>query len=460
MSAPYALHWLEFRVLDWQILMSDCRCPYDGGDPKRSKIEPYRTAFQADYDRVIYSEPFRRLARKTQVHPLVPNDHVHNRLTHSLEVASVGRSFASMLWDFFQRTDQVPADVTADDFRNVLQSACLAHDIGNPPFGHAGEFSIRTWVKDNPESIFGDGEFAISPEVRADWALFEGNAQGFRLAALPNNTKAGYMRLTYATLGAMIKYPWTSTDPRADKKKKYNVFSSETSEFQQAFSHMGLHINGQYVRHPLSFLSEAADDICYRIADLEDAVQMGILDSQRVCKIFATICQSEDQNQTNNDKPNKDKPIGRLRAAAINEFISGCWTVFEENYDQIMAGERTEDLAAGLVDAQKEALQSIKICYDEIFAHRFKMSTEFGAYRCLGRIASALCDAARKLCRVKSYEGLDFPVKRCFDLTFGPEFTRQNEEKSYEWWLHQVLDSVSGMTDNYAKQFSNDLEGL
>lgn len=449
-KSPLNTHLLDTRVLDWQTLMSDCRCPYDGNDPKPSKVEPYRTPFQADYDRVIYSEPFRRLARKTQVHPLVPNDHVHNRLTHSLEVASVGRSFASMLWDFLQSTNKELGAITADDLRNVLQSACLAHDIGNPPFGHAGEFSIRTWVKDNPATIFGDGEFSISDGVRKDWALFEGNAQGFRLAALPNNPSAGYMRLTYAALGAMIKYPWCSTDPRADEKKKYNVFSSESREFEQAFSYMGLNIGGKIVRHPLSFLSEAADDICYRIADLEDAVQMGILDSERVRKIFATVCSSAD----------KDKPIGRLRAAAISEFITGCWTVFQENYDQIMAGERTEDLASDLVDAQKEALQSIKICYDEIFAHRFKVSTEFGAYRCLGRIASALCDAARKLCRAQAYGDLDFPVKRCFDLTFGPDFTKTNEGQSYEWWLHQVLDCLSGMTDNYAKQFSNDLEGL
>lgn len=430
--------------------MSDCRCPYDDSGPRPSKVEPYRTPFQADYDRVIYSEPFRRLARKTQVHPLVPNDHVHNRLTHSLEVASVGRSFASMLWHFLQRTDSVPGGVTADDLRNVLQAACLAHDIGNPPFGHAGEFSIRTWVKDNPTSIFGDGEFEIDAGVRKDWALFEGNAQGFRLAALPNNPRAGYMRLTYATLGAMIKYPWCSMDPRADEKKKYNVFSSESPQFEQAFGHMGLNRDGQYVRHPLSFLSEAADDICYRIADLEDAVQMGILDSDRVRRIFATVCSSEDN----------DKPIGRLRADAINEFISGCWAVFESQYDQIMAGERVQDLASDLVDAQKEALQSIKVCYDEIFAHRFKVSTEFGAYRCLGRIATALCDAARKLCRAGSYGQLDFPTKRCFDLTFGSAFAKEHETKSYQWWLHQVLDCVSGMTDNYAKQFSSDLEGL
>ncbi|MFK7768388.1 MAG: dGTP triphosphohydrolase [Mariniblastus sp.] len=437
-------------MLDWQTLMSDFRCPYDGKAPKASIQEPFRTAFQADYDRIIYSKPFRRLARKTQVHPLAPNDHIHNRLTHSLEVASVGRSFASMLWKYLKQSGQTPRQATADDFRQVMQAACLAHDIGNPPFGHAGEFAIRTWVKDDPESIFGDGEFELSDGIKKDWEIFEGNAQGFRLALLPDNPRAGYMRLTYATLGAMIKYPWCSTDPRASKKQKYNVFSTERAFFEQAFSQMGLCVDNKFVRHPLSFLSEAADDICYRIADLEDAVKMGILDAKRVRNIFATVCGEVDST----------KPIGQLRAGAINCFINGCWSVFENNYQEIMNGKRDADLATDLEPSQKDSLAEIKHCYEEIFAHPFKVSTEFGAYRCLGKVASVLCDSARKLCRHQSFDQLDFPVKRCFDLAFGREYAIENEKRPYQWWMHQTLDCVVGMTDNYAKQFAKDLEGF
>jgi dGTPase len=438
------------RLLNWNSLISDFRCPYPGSDPAPSKAEPFRTPFQADYDRIIYSKPFRRLARKTQVHPLAPNDHIHNRLTHSLEVASVGRSFASMLWDLLKRRNEVPEKLTADDFRQVLQAACLAHDIGNPPFGHAGEFAIRTWVKDNPATICGNGEFEISEGVKQDWEIFEGNAQGFRLALLPDNARAGYMRLTYATLGAMIKYPWCSTDGRAVEKQKYNVFSTEQAAFEQAFLQMGLNVNGQNVRHPLSFLSEAADDICYRIADIEDAVKMGILAEGRVREILADVCGEE----------NRTKPIGQLRAGAINAFISGCWAVFEQNYDSIMAGDRVSDLASELEPGQRATLENIKTCYQEIFAHPFKVSTEFGAYRCLGRIASVLCDSARKLACQQSFARLDFPVQRCFDLAFGREYAIANQQKSYEWWLHQTLDCVAGMTDNYAKQFAKDLEGF
>lgn len=441
---------MEFKLLDWPTLMSKFRCPNVGNDPKPSNEKPFHTAFQADYDRIIYSKPFRRLARKTQVHPLVPNDHIHNRLTHSLEVASVGRSFASMLWDFFERTDQVPGGFNVDDFRQVLQAACLAHDIGNPPFGHAGEYAIRTWVKDNPETIFGDGEFEVSAGVRKDWEIFEGNAQGFRLALLPDNPKAGYMRLTYATLGAMVKYPWDSADPRAAVKGKYNMFSTERSAFEQAYRAMGLRVEDNFVRHPLSFLSEAADDICYRIVDLEDAVNMGILKERRVCSIFAEVCGKDD----------KDLPIGWLRAEAITSLISGCWSVFEQDYDSIITGKRQEDLKSGLESSQQESLVKIKDCYEEIFAHQFKVSTEFGAYRCLGRISTVLCDAARKLCRAKSFAKVDFPIRRCFDLAFSQSYATENEAQTYEWWLHQVLDCVAGMTDNYAKQFAKEIEGF
>lgn len=430
--------------------MSDHRCPNGTDASKPSAKEKFRTPFQADYDRIIYSKPFRRLARKTQVHPLAPNDHIHNRLTHSLEVASVGRSFASMLWDLLQRKKQIPDGHSADDFHQVVQAACLAHDIGNPPFGHAGEFAIRTWVKDNPETIFGDGEFEISEGIKKDWEIFEGNAQGFRLACLPNNPRAGYMRLTYATLGAMIKYPWTSTDPRATEKQKYNVFSTERTAFEKAFTTMGLTVDKKFVRHPLSFLSEAADDICYRIADLEDAVKMGILDAKRVGSIFAEVCGKSASNQ----------PIGQLRAHAIKAFILGCWNVFEADYDAIMAGSRTEDLASGLDPSKRESLKKIKKCYEEIFAHPFKVSTEFGAYRCLGRISTVLCDASRKLCRQQSLKELDFPTTRCFELAFGRDYVTENQAQPYRWWLHQALDCVAGMTDNYAKQFAREIEGL
>lgn len=438
--------------------MSDFRCPYPGSDPKPSKRDEFRSPFQADYDRVIYSKPFRRLARKTQVHPLVPNDHVHNRLTHSLEVASVGRSFAIRLYAFLKDPSNRPADFDdqqfadlADDLSQVIQAACLAHDIGNPPFGHAGEFAIRTWVKDRPETIFGSQDNSLTDGIKKDWEIFEGNAQGFRLALLPDNTRAGYMRLTYATLGAMIKYPWCSADSRVSSgKPKYNVFSTEKQEFERAFHAMGLFIDDQFVRHPLSFLTEAADDICYRIADLEDAVHMGILESDRVRTIFASVAGGTD----------KDKPIEQLRAAAIHCFINSCWDVFVDDYENIMRGQRTEDLKSDLSDQHREALDRIKICYDEIFAHRFKVSTEFGAYRCLGRISSTLCDAVRKLSEARDFDKLDFPVQRCFELAFSKEYATENQEQSYEWWLHQTLDCVSGMTDNYAKQFSNDLEGL
>ena len=437
-------------MLDWEKLICDHRCPYDGDESQSAERTKFRSPFQTDYDRIIYSKPFRRLARKTQVHPLVPNDHVHNRLTHSLEVASVGRSFGSLLWDLLKRRqDEITRISNEDDLRNIIQAACLAHDIGNPPFGHAGEFAIRTWVNDHPETVFGDGDLEVSDGCRKDWGIFEGNAQGFRLAVYPDNSKAGYMRLTYATLGAMVKYPWHSESELAATKQKYNVFSSERPVFESIFSKMGLGKTGSFVRHPLSFLSEAADDICYQIADLEDAVNMRILNEDRVCSVFASVCETD---------PGKS-PIGLLRANAINRLVKECWNVFEDHYEEIMEGKRTEDLSSELSETTQAALKEVDICYSEIFAHRFKVATELGAYRCLGRIASALCHAAQQLCQTRDFAKLQFPVQKCLQLCFSVEYSKKHSEQSYEWWLHQVLDCVAGMTDNYARKFASELEG-
>ena len=254
------------------------------------KGDVFRSAFEMDFDRIVYSGPFRRLARKTQVHPMALNDQVHTRLTHSLEVASVGRSLGHRLGKFLRGRGEI-GEGREMDLVWIIQAACLAHDIGNPPFGHAGEFAIREWVKGHRGEVFGDAE--VSTGVRADWEIFEGNAQGFRIAARGDNAAAGYLRLTFATLGAMVKYPWDSLDARAKKLGEFNVFSTEKVLFEEMGERMGMVRGGGMARHPLSFLSEAADDICYRILDLEDAAEMGILEERRVREIFLSMYESK-----------------------------------------------------------------------------------------------------------------------------------------------------------------------
>src|ERR1035437_110699 len=246
-------------AMTWDKLLSELRCSREAGVAAApAEKEAFRSAFEADYDRIVFSTPFRRLARKTQVHPMALNDQVHTRLTHSIEVASVGRSLAGRLGRFLVKRGEMPAAVSEPDLVWIVQAACLAHDIGNPPFGHAGEYAIREWVKTHPKEVFGEKAEDVGAAIRRDWELFDGNAQGFRIAARGDNPQPAYLRLTFATLGAMTKYPWDSGDSRAASCGKFNVFSTEKTLFAEMAGHMGMQgAGGKFVRHPLSFLSEA-----------------------------------------------------------------------------------------------------------------------------------------------------------------------------------------------------------
>jgi dGTPase len=373
-------------------------------------------------------------------------------MTHSLEVATVGRSLGHRLVSFLKRRNELPPHIHDNDILWIIQSACLAHDIGNPPFGHAGEFAIREWIKTHPAEVFGNARHAISPGILNDCEIFEGNAQGFRISARADNPQPGYLRLTFASLGAMIKYPWTSTDPRAAAKQKFNVFSTEESLFLMVAHHTGMkQSSGTIVRHPLSFLSEAADDICYRILDLEDAAEMNILDEQRVRDIYLSLL---------SDASSSAKlPLAVLRGQAIASLIDGAWRVFEADYLNVMAGQRSTDLKSGFDSRLKDAVHRINHLYGQIFADRTKVAAELGAYKALGRIIKALGQATRQLSSVDSYDGVGFLARRCLELAWGEAYARENISQPYEWWLHQTLDYVSGLTDNYARQLSREIEG-
>ncbi|OQY17241.1 MAG: hypothetical protein B6I36_09245 [Desulfobacteraceae bacterium 4572_35.1] len=414
------------NILNWPDLLS----PQRVNSPQAPTITSTttgaeRSAFEADYDRVVFCEPFRRLARKTQVHPLAPNDHIHNRLIHSIEVGSVGRSLAKKIQHFLCQQQPQHQTIFAD-IPQIIQVGCLVHDIGNPPFGHAGEFSIREWLATHQQLVFNDNDGAelCSAETRNDLLLFEGNAQGFRLAARHDNPQCGYMRLSYASLGAMIKYPWSSSDSLAQKKKKFNIFASESKIFHDMATTMGLmRTDGSVSRHPLSFLSEAADDICYRMLDMEDAVSMRI-------------------------------------GAAINALINEAVQVFCADYQNIMDGNRQQDLKSDFSPRFRSAFADIGELYHEIFSHRGKLGYEIGSYKIVGRIIKAFVLAIKSLCKKGDYDAIEFISQRCLDLAWDKEYIRSNSDKSYEWWLRQVFDFVSGLTDNYAIQISAEIEGI
>jgi len=440
-------------LMQWSNLLASGR-PGRRASTDGVRSEPdYRTAFEADCDRVVYSAPFRRLARKTQVHPMAVNDHVHNRLTHSIEVASVGRSFGRRLGAWLCQRGEIQPD-RIEDVCQILQAACLAHDIGNPPFGHAGEFAIRQWVRDHEADLLTHDTQSVSPGVMADWRFFEGNAQGFRLAARADNPKTGYMHLTHATLGAMIKYPWDSQDAKvrqAGQEAKFNVFSTEAHLFERLTTEMHLRRpDGSAARHPLSFLSEAADDICYRILDLEDAVDMDILDERKVRQVFLGFLRAEDTGQ----------PLSRMRGQVIRTLMDRFWRAFEDDFAAIAAGKRTTDLKADVDDATKRALEPIKDLYALIFANRAKVATELGAYETLGRIIQTFVQAVRVLTERGAYDRTDFLTRRRLELAWGAAYAESNQSQPYDWWLHQVMDYVAGLTDNAARRLARDIAGL
>jgi len=444
--------------LTWTKLLSPIRTPRPADlHPMVNRMyvdKDERSQFEQDYDRIVFSPPFRRLARKTQVHPMARNDHIHNRLTHSIEVASVGRSFAVRVAGI--ATDR--SDLNADDIPKlawILQSACMIHDVGNPPFGHAGEEVIRVWAEEHQSLLFPECHLQADAHLadrRTDWLHFEGNAQGFRLASRADNPSAGYLRLTYATLGSAIKYPWSSADPRTVRKHKHNVYSTEVAIFESVAEMLGLNAgDGQWCRHPLSFLTEAADDICYRIIDLEDAVEMGIIAHDKVHDLFLRMSQTTSY---------KWMALSQLRGQAIRSLMDQCWEVFEKDFDAIMNGDRADDLKSSLVFECTEQLREVADIYDSIFGHRKKVATELGAYHVLGRILKAFAKTIQAIAEASSYSQIHFLSKRTIELTWGRKHVESNLKKPYSWWLSQVMDYVSGMTDDYATRLSQEIGGF
>lgn len=436
--------------LDWAKLLSDQR----HGQTRKAKTPAPsaipRTEFEKDYDRVVFSAPFRRLAGKTQVHPFATLEHVHNRLTHTFEVASVGRSLAYAIGRLIHQKGALPGDRSIEDISSIVQAACLAHDLGNPPFGHAGEYAIRDWAKKNRDAALR----GVPSGIKRDWLHFEGNAQSLRMVTSHDQGDQTYFRFTHATVGALIKYPWTSADARAVRTEKHNAFSTESDMFVSVTDSLGLRrANGRVARHPLSFLSEAADDICYRIGDFEDAVEMHILEEQKVREIFDQII---------GEKSNTALPLSGLRATAIGRMVDAAARVFAEDYSAIMAGLRETDLKSSFPAAMQDALKIIKEDYDSIFSHRAKVAVELGAPATLGRVLDTFVPAVRALAAAGVFDkkSLGFIQRRCLALGWKEDYLKQHAHQGEAWWLAHLMDFVASLTDNQARQISREIAGL
>jgi dGTPase len=296
-------------IMEWDRLLSRDRL---GKESESAQPRPGRSEFDSDVGRLIFSGTFRRLGRKTQVHPLAPNDHVHTRLTHTMEVAYVGRALGKELGQ--RISGDLPKGYTPEDLGTIVHAACLAHDLGNPPFGHGGEEGMIHWFETNGPSIFAN----LSNDHRRDLISVEGNAQGFRIVGqTENHLFDGGLQLTYATLGAFHKYPWTSRKG----EKKFGSFLSEEDLLNRIGEKLGLVSTGAslWCRHPLAHLVEAADDICYSIIDLEDAVELRILSFEQVVEFFLESFDAAEKEQSKKN----------LLLAPVIELTSrGCAGVF------------------------------------------------------------------------------------------------------------------------------------
>ena len=435
-------------MMQWQPLLSQKRLNKNNS----STAVEARSEFHKDYDRIVFSSAFRRLGRKTQVHPLSHNDHIHTRLTHSIEGGSVGRSLGLIVGEFLRKNTYLPSGMLSHEIGAIVQAACLAHDIGNPPFGHAGEFAIRHWFKENSNKL------KLTPLEKNDFEIFEGNAQGFRVVSkTENHYNNGGLRLTYATLGTLIKYPWFSDHARAQNHGKFNFFQSERNIVENISHELGLiHIdNNHYCRHPLSYLMEAADDICYKILDIEDALELGMLNFDEVSAIFTKIAgiESTYHNDVAEDQTSRRR-ISHIRSKAIENLINTCADIFIANYVDIMHGKYTSELIKDIHGIVKDGIHEAKdVTTNNIFLNRRKIELEIGSYATLETILDAFIVATNEL---KSENSISFKSKRILDL-MGANVPKEN--LSYHECYLRVTDWVSGMTDSYATHVANQLSG-
>lgn len=409
--------------------------------------EEFRTPYEKDYCRLTFSASLRRLAGKTQVHPFAEIDYIHNRLTHSLEVSSVSHSLARRVIRFLEKDRGDITEAQGRDICWIVQSAGLAHDIGNPPFGHVGEDAIRVWAQELLKT-----ERSILGAAYDDFAQFDGNAQAFRMLARPDLRESTYYCLTVATLGALMKYPYTVKQIPDKQKPKFSAFSSESRLFDQVMGKLGLKCGTDgYYRHPLSYLTEAADDICYRVSDFDDAVRMRILEESEVRRLFLDGMTSDQQAEE------KDAPFQHVRARAIGYLIDEFANCFINNYDAIMDCSFQGDLRTHLNGRWSGVLNRINQRYEQIFLERKKVLVEVGAYRNFTTVLNAFKDFLARVGQRLPYGELPGMYKHLIDLSIGKEYYEKNKFQEQSWWAHTVLDYVVGMTDEYMRTLANTL---
>lgn len=441
--------------MNWKQLISNKRL---GQESRHAIRHDDRSEFKRDYDRLIFSAPFRRMQNKTQVFPLPGSIFVHNRLTHSLEVASVGMSLGNDVAHCVMKTRPELADTLFTQIGTIVSTACLAHDMGNPPFGHSGEKAIQTFFTEGKGTYLKD---RLSPELWNDITHFEGNANAFRLLAhrFKGRRDGGFV-MTYTTLASIVKYPFASA--LAEKGHgKFGFFSTEADIFCRIADDLGIirksadGCPAEYARHPLVYLVEAADDICYEIMDIEDAHKLKIVTYEETKRLFLDFFDEMGQNhimQRIHDEEITDdnEKVIYMRACVINALERACVDAFMRHEDEIMMGEFSGSLIDSIDDRLVKAYRNCtELSKKRIYKSKPVLDVELSGFKIMDSLMEVMTEAAVNPQRFYSRQ-LISRVSSQYDISAPDLETR----------IMAVIDYISGMTDVYALDIYQKINGI
>ena len=437
--------------MNWQQLISNKRF---GLEEIHEARKDDRSEFQRDFDRLIFSAPFRRLQNKTQVFPLPGSVFVHNRLTHSLEVSCVGRSLGDSIANRLIAKHPELAETHVSEIGAIVSAACLAHDLGNPPFGHSGEKAISTFFSEGKGLAL---KSQLSPMEWDDFTHFEGNANAFRLLThqFQGRRKGGFV-MTYSTLASIVKYPYPST--LAGNKSKFGFFLSEEEDFRKIALELGIkrlskeNEPAKYARHPLVFLVEAADDICYQMMDIEDAYKLKLLtpkEAKELYQLYFDNKKKERVNEVFNIVEDENEQMAYLRATVIGILIKECTKVFMENEEAILDGSFEGALIKHINPQLSEAYnQCTKVAVEKIYRSRDVLDIELAGFHVISTLLELMIDAVQSPEKAYS-ELLINRVSSQYDIHSPTLYGK----------IQAVLDYISGMTDVYALDLYRKIKG-
>ena len=440
--------------MEWKQLISNKRF---GQEHKHAERHDDRSEFKRDYDRLIFSSAFRRLQNKTQVFPLPGSIFVHNRLTHSLEVASVGMSIGN---DISRRVIQKRPELKetlVEEIGTIVSAACLAHDLGNPPFGHSGEKAIQTFFSEGPGQKI---KSMVSSEFWDDITHFEGNANAFRILThrFKGRRQGGFV-MTYSMLASIVKYPFASS--LAGNHGKFGFFASEAESYRKIADELGIFCKSapgeplKYARHPLVYMVEAADDICYEIMDIEDSHKLKILSFAETEHLLLSFFDEEIQQKIrqriiDEELTDENEKVVYMRASVIGKLENECVAAFLAHEEEILAGTFKGSLIDHISERQKKAYKECeKISYSKIYQSKPVLDIELSGYKIMATLMEVFVEAAVNPSRFNSKQLLR-RVSSQYDI----------ENENLEERIMAVIDYISGMTDIYALDIYQKINGI